>query len=169
MKKLLMLFTSIILCGCSQNEEPEYMIYLGEVQYAHGGHSALTLQFHTDQHSESNCQITIGDSSGAHTYHSNYEEHERSYMLKNNDLAQIIPLSYTLKWDENVKAYNKLEGASADGSITALLTGHSTGSNVNSGNATGTTYSGRCQAITQKGTQCLRNAQPGRRYCWQHP
>lgn len=26
----------------------------------------------------------------------------------------------------------------------------------------------RCQAITKKGTQCLRNAQPGSRYCWQH-
>ena len=28
--------------------------------------------------------------------------------------------------------------------------------------------SGRCQAITKKGTQCSRNAQPGRSYCWQH-
>jgi hypothetical protein len=27
---------------------------------------------------------------------------------------------------------------------------------------------GRCQAITQKGTQCLRNADPGSNYCWQH-
>lgn len=26
----------------------------------------------------------------------------------------------------------------------------------------------RCQATTKKGTQCLRNAQPGSRYCWQH-
>lgn len=30
------------------------------------------------------------------------------------------------------------------------------------------TYSGRCQATTKKGTQCKRNAQPGRKYCWQH-
>lgn len=29
--------------------------------------------------------------------------------------------------------------------------------------------SSRCQAITKKGTQCSRNAQPGRQYCWQHP
>lgn len=28
--------------------------------------------------------------------------------------------------------------------------------------------SGRCQAITKKGTQCKRNANPGNRYCWQH-
>ncbi len=28
--------------------------------------------------------------------------------------------------------------------------------------------SARCQAITKKGTQCLRNAKPGSRYCWQH-
>lgn len=28
--------------------------------------------------------------------------------------------------------------------------------------------SGRCQAITKKGTQCSRRAQPGRAYCWQH-
>jgi micrococcal nuclease len=28
--------------------------------------------------------------------------------------------------------------------------------------------SGRCQAITKRGTQCSRNAQPGRSYCWQH-
>ncbi len=27
---------------------------------------------------------------------------------------------------------------------------------------------GRCQAITQKGTQCSRRAQPGSIYCWQH-
>ena len=26
----------------------------------------------------------------------------------------------------------------------------------------------RCQATTQKGTQCKRNAQTGSRYCWQH-
>lgn len=30
------------------------------------------------------------------------------------------------------------------------------------------TSPGRCQAITKKGTQCSRNAQPGRAYCWQH-
>jgi micrococcal nuclease len=28
--------------------------------------------------------------------------------------------------------------------------------------------SGRCQAITQKGTQCSRRAQSGSQYCWQH-
>ena len=28
--------------------------------------------------------------------------------------------------------------------------------------------SGRCQATTKKGTQCSRNAQAGRNYCWQH-
>lgn len=28
--------------------------------------------------------------------------------------------------------------------------------------------SGRCQATTRRGTQCSRNAQPGRSYCWQH-
>jgi micrococcal nuclease len=27
---------------------------------------------------------------------------------------------------------------------------------------------GRCQATTQRGTQCSRQAQPGRNYCWQH-
>ena len=30
------------------------------------------------------------------------------------------------------------------------------------------TYSGRCQATTKKGTQCKRMAQAGRNYCWQH-
>ena len=29
--------------------------------------------------------------------------------------------------------------------------------------------SGRCQATTKKGTQCRRNAESGRQYCWQHP
>lgn len=28
--------------------------------------------------------------------------------------------------------------------------------------------SGRCQAITKKGTQCSRQAKPGSSYCWQH-
>lgn len=28
--------------------------------------------------------------------------------------------------------------------------------------------SGRCQAITKKGTQCSRKAKPGSQYCWQH-
>ena len=27
---------------------------------------------------------------------------------------------------------------------------------------------GRCQAITENGTQCLRRAEPGSKYCWQH-
>ena len=27
---------------------------------------------------------------------------------------------------------------------------------------------GRCQTITKAGTQCKRNAEQGRRYCWQH-
>ena len=27
---------------------------------------------------------------------------------------------------------------------------------------------GRCQAITKKGAQCTRAAQPGRAFCWQH-
>jgi micrococcal nuclease len=27
---------------------------------------------------------------------------------------------------------------------------------------------GRCQATTKRGTQCSRQAQPGRHYCWQH-
>jgi hypothetical protein len=26
----------------------------------------------------------------------------------------------------------------------------------------------RCQATAKKGTQCSRNAQPGRSFCWQH-
>ena len=37
-----------------------------------------------------------------------------------------------------------------------------------SSTASQSTYSGRCQATTQKGTQCKRNAQVGSRYCWQH-
>lgn len=31
-----------------------------------------------------------------------------------------------------------------------------------------TASGGRCQAITQKGTQCKRNAKAGSSYCWQH-
>jgi chromosome segregation ATPase len=30
-------------------------------------------------------------------------------------------------------------------------------------------FQGRCMGITLKGTQCTRNAQPGRQYCYQHP
>lgn len=30
------------------------------------------------------------------------------------------------------------------------------------------TYITRCQATTQKGTQCKRSAQAGGKYCWQH-
>jgi hypothetical protein len=33
---------------------------------------------------------------------------------------------------------------------------------------TSQTNSGRCQAITAKGTQCTRHAEPGSKYCWQH-
>jgi len=29
-------------------------------------------------------------------------------------------------------------------------------------------YSGRCTAITKKGTQCKRKAEPGTSRCWQH-
>lgn len=31
-----------------------------------------------------------------------------------------------------------------------------------------TSSPGRCQAITAKGTQCSRTADPGSNYCWQH-
>lgn len=34
--------------------------------------------------------------------------------------------------------------------------------------STSSISTGRCQAITKKGTQCKRSAQPGSRYCWQH-
>lgn len=34
--------------------------------------------------------------------------------------------------------------------------------------ADSTISTGRCQATTQAGTQCKRNAQPGSKYCWQH-
>jgi micrococcal nuclease len=34
--------------------------------------------------------------------------------------------------------------------------------------SSGEVTSGRCQAITKKGTQCLRRAKAGSQYCWQH-
>lgn len=40
---------------------------------------------------------------------------------------------------------------------------------VESPKATGAPVrSGRCQAATKKGTQCLRKAKAGGAYCWQH-
>lgn len=44
----------------------------------------------------------------------------------------------------------------------------STKSNSSKVSGSSATYSGRCQAITKKGTQCKRMAQAGRKYCWQH-
>lgn len=41
-------------------------------------------------------------------------------------------------------------------------------SNSSTVSRTTSTYSRRCQATTKKGTQCKRNAQSGRNYCWQH-
>ena len=35
-------------------------------------------------------------------------------------------------------------------------------------NSSSSTYNGRCQATTKKGSQCKRMAQSGRNYCWQH-
>ena len=35
-------------------------------------------------------------------------------------------------------------------------------------NNTSQRSSERCQAITAKGTQCTRHAEPGSKYCWQH-
>lgn len=46
------------------------------------------------------------------------------------------------------------------------LTGPS--SSGSSGSSRPATSSGRCQATTQKGTQCSRKAQAGSNYCWQH-
>lgn len=39
---------------------------------------------------------------------------------------------------------------------------------VRNSNSKSTVTSGRCQAITKKGTQCKRSAKPGSKYCWQH-
>jgi len=29
-------------------------------------------------------------------------------------------------------------------------------------------YDGQCEALTKKGFRCLRNAEPGSRFCYQH-
>lgn len=39
---------------------------------------------------------------------------------------------------------------------------------VSCGDIGGDSTPTRCQAITQKGTQCKRNAEKGSIYCWQH-
>lgn len=38
----------------------------------------------------------------------------------------------------------------------------------NAAPAVTSSYADRCAAITQKGTQCKRNAKAGSKYCWQH-
>jgi hypothetical protein len=55
-----------------------------------------------------------------------------------------------------------------------ILTSSTQSSNKNHNNTSTLTQnkseikSGRCQAITKKGTQCKRKAKPGSIYCWQH-
>ena len=57
---------------------------------------------------------------------------------------------------------------------TKLTTSNNTSANpsslgiINKNTSSSQTNSGRCQAITAKGTQCSRNAEPGSKYCWQH-
>lgn len=42
------------------------------------------------------------------------------------------------------------------------------GSRIDGKSSNPPSESGRCQAVTKKGTQCKRRAQSGSIYCWQH-
>ena len=65
--------------------------------------------------------------------------------------------------------YSKIQMSLSD----AKSGGYTPCSYCKGGSSSGTTknkstYSSRCQATTQKGTQCKRNAESNRNYCWQH-
>lgn len=67
------------------------------------------------------------------------------------------------------KATTKNPGYAATTSDPAPLPAYESSSS--SGRTTyrsSSSYSGRCQAITKKGTQCKRSASSGSSYCWQH-
>jgi hypothetical protein len=77
-----------------------------------------------------------------------------------------------MTWNEQQLDYDRIEGQSADGSIYAelIMLGfeYIIIDDGDDNNDDDDYYTGRCQAKTQKGIQCKRNAEPGRIYCWQH-
>jgi regulator of replication initiation timing len=79
---------------------------------------------------------------------------------------QIVDLK-----NENQTLRNEVERLKAtQGSAAAMPVGASQAGTTQKQNLTSSTSStpGRCQAITAKGTQCSRSADPGSNYCWQH-
>lgn len=64
------------------------------------------------------------------------------------------------------KSYSKQ--SSSQNSASKSRSSTSTSTSNNSERRVSVSSSGRCQAITQKGTQCKRKAKSGSIYCWQH-
>lgn len=166
MKNVFIIFAIAILVGCSTKPEEKNGIkeFAGEVRYDSGVTSDLRLQFYFNEDFKDRCEIVITDSLGRHVYHSDSEGYGFPYKLKNEKLSRLVPLTYSLQWNSEQQDYDRLDGESGDGEIyaTLLLSGFDYIEGVG-------TYSRRCQAITLKGTQCTRNAQKGRIYCYQHP
>jgi hypothetical protein len=163
MKKLSILFATLVLLGCSNTHEERYGIknYDGEIRYD-GETAELHLQFYSLDF-EDYCEISLTDSHGQHTYHSKSSGYGFPYELKNKDLAEIIPLSYKLQWNSTQMGYDKLVGGSPDSEMYAILALRDFDYIDGAG-----TYSGRCHATTLKGTRCKRGADKGGIYCWQH-
>lgn len=167
MKRLLFLFVLVMVVGCSDISTGRYSVkeFSGEVRYDNKETSKLYLQFYSEDFKDY-CEIRITDGSGQHKYHSESDGYGFPYTLHNQKLTSIIPLSYTLVWNQSQVGYDRLEGGSPEGDMYATLLLK----DFDYIDGAGTyTNSRRCQAITQKGTQCKRNAERGRIYCWQHP
>lgn len=166
MKKLFVLFLAMIAAGCSDISKGRYSVkeFSGEVIYDNKESSKLYLRFYSEDF-KNYCEIRITDGSGQHKYHSESDGYGFPYTLHNQKLISVIPLSYTLVWNPLQLVYDRLEGESPDGDMYAILLlegfDHIDGAGTY-------TNSRRCQAITQKGTQCKRNAEHGSNYCWQH-
>lgn len=149
MKKNLLILCSIVLlssCGTSQFIKDDISTLKSKVYHLESQNKELTekldklIQRMTIQ--ESNIKVV---SQGL--------KDVKSELKKRNEAPVAIP---------NQSPTNNSTRSSSTKGATSPKSNSSTVSRSTS------TYSGRCQATTKKGTQCKRNAQPGRKYCWQH-
>lgn len=155
MKNILFILLSFIIISCSKDDDKiDPSQFIGDYELK----SCCTdIDFYSN--AEGGCEITnsgnrinisfdVDKSSNNHVSFDGYIKGDQVITLDGENFGKI--------WEASLGVYiDQVDGTTYE---------FWRSSYVNSGSSS----SGRCQAITQKGTQCKRKASKGSIYCWQH-
>lgn len=155
MKNFLFILLSLIIISCSKDKDKNISFeFIGDYYLK----SCFTdTKFYSN--AEGGCEITnsgnrinisfdVDKGSNDHVSFDGYIKGDQVITLDGENFGKI--------WEASLGVYiDQVDGTTYE---------FWRSSYVNSGSSS----SGRCQAITQKGTQCKRKASKGSIYCWQH-